>query len=261
MRIGIAGYGVVGAALARLFSRGGFHQVEIYDKYLDDLSSAKHLEALNTCEIVFVAVPTPYDARTNACDLSAVNDIIERITTAICMISTVPPGTTDALIARTGKRIIFSPEYLGESSQHPWQEADDCGFVITGGEPELCALVQRAYEQVHAKIEFVTTPQPAAAELAKYMDTAFLATKVSFVNQFYELAQQANVQFSDLHRLFVLDPRVGPSHTMVSAERGFGGKCLPKDMQSIIAWAEQAAGAPLLQAVLAYNEQIRKADA
>ena len=259
MRIGIAGYGVVGAALARLFSRGGSHHVEIYDKYIEHLSSANHLEALNSCEIVFVAVPTPYDPLTSACDLSQINDIVDRITTVICIVSTVPPGTTDGLIARTGKRIVFSPEYLGESPDHPWQEADDCGFVVAGGEPELCALVRAAYEQVHAHVEFVATPQAAAAELVKYMDTCFLATKVSFANQFSDLARQANVDFTELRRLFVLDPRVGSSHTMISPERGFGGKCLPKDMRSIIAWAAQGDGAPLLQGVLSYNEQICKA--
>jgi UDP-glucose 6-dehydrogenase len=105
-------------------------------------------------------------------------------------------------------------------------------------------------------VEFVET-DVRTAELAKYMENCFLAAKVAFVNQFYDLAERAGVDYDRLRELFTRDPRVGPSHTQVTAERGFGGKCLPKDMRSLIAWAGGPPGAPLLQNVADYNDAVK----
>jgi UDP-glucose 6-dehydrogenase len=90
------------------------------------------------------------------------------------------------------------------------------------------------------------------------MENAFLATKVAFVNQFYDLAHAANVDYAELRELFLLDARVGPSHTEVFAERGFGGKCLPKDLKAIVAWARDRVDATLLSGVLGYNGRLRE---
>jgi UDP-glucose 6-dehydrogenase len=90
------------------------------------------------------------------------------------------------------------------------------------------------------------------------MENAFLATKVAFANQFYDLARAAGVDYEDVRRLFLLDERVGASHTEVHPERGFGGRCLPKDMKSIVAWARPRADATLLEDVLEYNDRLRE---
>jgi UDPglucose 6-dehydrogenase len=256
MQVGIAGYGVVGKALARFFSRPQAHAVRVYDKYLQPFDSPENLRSLDRCDIVFIAVPTPYDAVASCCDLSAVNEIVDALTAPLCIKSTVPPGTVDSLIKTTGKRIAFSPEYVGESPAHPWREIGDCGFVVVGGDAEACVRTLDAHRAVAPDLQLVQTAA-AAAELVKYMENAFLATKVAFVNQFYDLARDAGVGFDEVRKLFLLDSRVGESHTVVSAERGFGGKCLPKDLHSIVAWAGQGASAPLLQAVLEYNESVR----
>jgi UDPglucose 6-dehydrogenase len=88
------------------------------------------------------------------------------------------------------------------------------------------------------------------------MENCFLAAKVAFVNQFFDIAQALGVDFDELRRLWLLDPRVGPSHTMVTPERGFRGRCLPKDMAALIAAMRPLGGAPLLEAVQAYNDRI-----
>jgi UDPglucose 6-dehydrogenase len=256
MKIGIAGFGTVGRALARFFARSGEHEVSVYDKYLEPFRSQRSLDLINAGDLAFVAVPTPFDPRAGACDVSEVYDAIARITVPVCIKSTVPPGTTGAVARATGKRVAFSPEYLGESAGHPWQDADACGFAIVAGDPIACALVRAAYESVSPGLRCVET-DAATAELAKYMENCFLATKVAFANQFAELARRAGADFEAVRALFVLDPRVGESHTRVSAEGGFGGRCLPKDIASIVAWAGGGDNAPLLQAVIDYNDALR----
>lgn len=241
----------------RLLERDSDNVVAVYDKYVSEHAAASDLERLNGCDVVFVAVPTPYDAAHDTCDLTAVRDIVERVNVPMCIKSTVPPGTIDALVAETGKTIAFSPEYVGERPGHPWPDADSSGFVICGGEALARAVVREAYRGVSSPpLRFVET-SAIAAELVKYMENAFLATKVTFANQFYDLARAANVDFAELRSLFLLDQRVGDSHTDVYPERGFGGRCLPKDLHVIAAWARERTDAAFLDAVLAYNERLR----
>ncbi len=257
MRIGIAGYGIVGKALGRFFRRSPLCEISIYDKLLDDYNTDGRLDALNHSDIVFIAVPTPNIAGVG-CNITIVSDLIDRITAPICIKSTIPPGTTDGLIQRTHKSIAVSPEYIGESPGHPWVEIDDCGFAVVGGDQRACDLVVRTYELASASQVNVVRTSATTAELLKYMENCFLATKVAFVNQFYDLAASTGVDYAELRRLFLLDRRVGSSHTDVTSERGFSGKCLPKDLQAITVWAHQRSGAPLLEAIARYNELIRR---
>ena len=225
MRIGVIGYGTVGASLVRFLKRRK-HPVAIYDKYLDEYCSERDVEAINDVDIVFVAVPTPYEPRLAAADLSAVYDAISLVKSApICLKSTVPPGTFDALRRFVPRSLAYSPEYVGEAKGHPWREIGDCGFVVAAGDDEACALVRDACCAGAEDLRFVRTGI-ATAELAKYMENCFLATKVAFVNQFYDMAQACGVDYDELRAIFLLDSRVGESHTVVTAERGFGGRCL-----------------------------------
>src|ERR1019366_8556908 len=118
MHIGIVGFGVVGRAMCRMIEGARSHQIAIYDKYVAPYSSPDQLRAVNNCDLVFVAVPTPFDPVKNACDVSIISQVVELISAPLCIKSTVPPGTTDQLRRETGRKICFSPEYLGETSGH-----------------------------------------------------------------------------------------------------------------------------------------------
>ncbi len=261
MAIGIVGYGVVGKALARVFGHeAGDADVRVYDKYLGGMNGAQQKEAIQGCDLVFVAVPTP-QAADGSCDLTAVEEVVAWVNPPMCLKSTVPPGTVDRLVAATGKRVCFSPEYVGESRWHPWKGIESHGFVIVGGEKGLCDLVVRAYQEVLGPLVRYFMTDARTAELCKYMENTFLATKVAFVNQFYDLAAAFGVNFNELRELWLADERVGRSHTIVTDERGYRGRCLPKDMSAIIRAARRAGGAPLLEAVARYNEEVcRQAD-
>lgn len=258
MRIGIVGYGVVGKALGKLFGyQSGKASVRVYDKFLQGLDGPAERAAIQTCDLVFVAVPTPGSAD-GGCDLSAVEDAVSWVEPPVCLKSTVPPGTVDQLVSDTGKRICFSPEYLGETPWHNSKGVEAPDFVIVGGERPLCELVVRAYQQVLGPRTRYYMTDSKAAELCKYMVNTFLCTKVAFVNEFYDLAQAAGVSFEELRELWLADERIGRSHTMVTEERGYGGRCFPKDIAAIVHWAMPRGGAPLLDAVVRCNDQVRR---
>lgn len=261
MIIGIVGYGVVGRALAKLFGyEAGNREVRVYDKFAAGMNDARSKAAIQNCELVFVAVPTP-EAADGSCDATAVEEVVSWLVPPVCLKSTVPPGTVDRLIRATGKRICFSPEYVGETRWHPWKNIESHGFVIVGGEKSLCDLVVRAYQQHLGPLVRYYMTDAKAAELCKYMENCFLATKVAFVNQFYDLAQAYGVNYNELRELWLADERIGRSHTIVTEARGYRGRCLPKDIAAIIQAAKPLGGAPLLEAIDQYNDGVcRRAD-
>ncbi len=261
MKLGIVGYGVVGKALARIFAyEPGSTRVFLYDTGIQGIDTEGSRSAIQQCDLVFVAVPTP-EGPDGACDTSAVEQVVRWVEPPICIKSTVPPGTVDRLMAVTGRKICFSPEYVGETPWHPWKEIESHGFVIVGGHPDVCDLVVRAYQAFVGPLARYYVTDAKTAELCKYMENAFLATKVAFVNQFYDLAEAMGVNYNELRELWLADERIGRSHTIVTEERGYRGRCLPKDMAAIIHAAKAVGGAPLLEAVDRYNDEVcRRAD-
>ena len=256
MTIGIVGYGVVGRALAKIFGgESSGQELRIYDKGLPGLNDAKSKSAIQTCDLVFVAVPTP-ESTDGACDISAVREVVEWVKPPMCLKSTVPPGTVNNLVTGTGKKVCFSPEYVGETKWHPLKEIETHGFIIVGGEKSVCDLVVRAYQKFLGPLTHYYITDAKTAELCKYMENAFLATKVAFVNQFYDLASAYGVNYNELREVWLADERVGRSHTIVTEERGYRGRCLPKDMAAIIHAAKTVGGAPLLEAVDRYNDEV-----
>jgi UDPglucose 6-dehydrogenase len=260
MNIGIVGFGFVGHALERCLLQGG-HKLSVYDKFRPPIDTEGCRLEINDCDLAFVCVPTPETPLTLECDVSQVEDCVSWISVPICIKSTVVPGTVERLVSKYQKTIGFSPEFIGEHLDHPWREIDSPGFVITGGSPEIQDLVISAFSGcVSSTVEFHRT-DARTAELCKYMENCFLAAKVAFVNQFHEIAAAFGVDFDELRRLWLLDSRIGSSHTQVSLERGFGGRCLPKDLHAIIAAMNHKGGVPLLEAISRYNDQLRVSNA
>lgn len=261
MKLGIVGYGVVGKALAQVFRyNAGNPDLVIYDKFVKGMNTPSRRAAIQNCDLVFIAVPTP-EGPDGKCNLSAIEEVVSWIRPVMCVKSTVPPGTVDRLSAKTGKTICFSPEYVGETAWHPLKGIESHGFIIVGGEGSACKLVIQAYQQFLGPMPHYYITNAKTAELCKYMENAFLATKVAFANQFYDIADGFGVDYNELRELWLADERVGRSHTIVTAERGYRGRCLPKDMASIIHAAKEFGGAPLLEAVDRFNDEVcRKAD-
>jgi UDPglucose 6-dehydrogenase len=256
MRVGIVGYGVVGHALERILRRGS-HDIAIYDKFKRPFDGDDLKVEINRCDLVFLAVCTDQKPETGECNLLEVDECVSWILPPICIKSTIIPGTVEKLCREYGKPIAFSPEYLGEHPNHPWREIDSAGFVIVGGDTQIQDLVISVLQTcVNREVQFYRA-SATTAELCKYMENCFLATKLAFVNQFFEIAKVHGIEFETLRELWLLDSRVGRSHTEVRGNGAFGGKCLPKDLRAIIAAMKERGGAPLLEAVSNYNDLLK----
>lgn len=231
-KIGLIGYGVVGKGMERLFGT-----VEaIYDINFNEGTRG----SVNACDIGIVCVPTP-SLPDGSCDISAVEEVVSWLETPLILIkSTVPPGTTDMLREKYGKKVLFSPEYMGESSYFTpfWKYPDPAmaeshTFVIVGG-PEANEILPIFQEVMSVDTKYLKCTA-LEAELTKYAENTFFATKVTFCNEFAEIASQFGVDWVQLRELWLLDSRINPNHTMVFKNNpGFGGKCLPKDLSAII---------------------------
>ncbi len=251
--IGIIGAGFVGRALLRLFG-----DCAIYDP----ARGFTDREAVSRCRFAFVCVPTP-TAPDGSCDTSLVEESVDWCGSDIIVIrSTVAPGTTDRLRERTGKRIVFQPEYIGETPAHPLLDHQAQGFSVLGGPVEdtspLADLYKRFYHANH-RFHFCSA---ICAELAKYMENSFYAVKVTFCNEWHDIARTFGVDCNELRETWLADPRISRDHTFVHPDdRGFGGKCLPKDTSAIIAAATtRGCEPPLLKTVMVVNAGYRRGD-
>ena len=247
----IVGYGAVGR---------GIHQLFPDSKLCDPPQGIGSRADINQARFAFVCVPTPM-ADDGSCDVSVVEEVVSWIESEVIILrSTVPIGTTDRLRDTTGKAIVFQPEYgPAETPDHPFNDLRKVRWAILGGERRDTVRVADLYKTVfNADFEIQQT-DAKTAELTKYMENAFLATKVAFCNEFYDIAEACRIDYNELRELWLLDPRIGRSHTFVLPHaRGFGGRCLPKDLSSIIDSARRAGVTPaLLEGVRSANAAVR----
>lgn len=253
-KIGIVGYGFVGRRLHELF---GDDAVTLDIGGTDD-----QREAINACRMVLLCVPTPTGAD-GACDLSAVEECVEWISAPLIVIrSTISPGTTDRLRRQTGKSIVFQPEYVGETVQHPLLDVSERTFIILGGARADCSAAADVYQRYyHSDVRFYFT-NAMTAEVAKYMENSFYAMKVTFCNEFYDIAKAHGVEYNELREVWLADPRISRDHTFVYPDnRGFSGKCLPKDLSAIIQSSREHGFTPsMLEAIMDINEEHRVDD-
>lgn len=244
----IVGCGVVGSNLKEELSA---LKPDVYDKFKPERCAGSWGDHH---DFAFICVDTPY-GEDGECDTSAVYDALAENDADVYVIkSTVYVGFVDEAIAKTGKRIVFSPEYYGGTQHCNNFEFD---FTIVGGEKQDAVKVVQLLQDVYdARHEFHIVPSKAA-ELAKYMENSWLATKVTFCISFYEMAEKAGVEYEELRELFNLDPRVNPAHTFVYRDHPYyKSHCLDKDVPAIVCQF----GDPLLKSVIEINKN-RRSDA
>lgn len=250
MKVGIVGYGHVGKHTHNLFK-----EAVIYDKYLNMGSQ----DEINTCDTVFVCVPTPMGEKGH-CDTSVVEEILQWVDSRLIIIcSTVYVGFTDEMMEKYQKEIVFHPEYYGETVDHPFANVENRQWLSFGGTTKGINLAIQTFQMVlNSNIKIHQSPA-RDIEFAKYMENSFLAAKVTFCNEMYDIAQALNVNYHQAREAWLLDPRIGRSHTFVyENKRGFDGKCLPKDLSSILHQAkENNVDATLLEAIYEKNKTYR----
>lgn len=225
MKIGIVGLGHVGGAMHELFK-----DAIIYDKF----KCIGSKEEINTCDATFVCVPTPMMEDGN-CDTTAVDEVLAWCESKVIILrSTVKVGYTREMANKLHKNIVFQPEYYGETVAHPFANLSDRSWLSFGGTREAIDLAIDAYKNViNSNVRIYQAPSDEV-ELAKYMENAFLATKVIFINEMYDVCKKLGLNYNQVREIWTADPRIGTSHTFIYKDnRGYGGSCLPKDISAL----------------------------
>lgn len=206
--------------------------------------------ALSQCDAIFVTVPTP--TISGSIDLSFVIKAAEEISkvnkkSILIIKSTVVPGTASMISAKTGMRVISNPEFTREGSAIYDTEHPD--RIVIGGEPS--ELVQEIWKFTNSP--YVITSN-SNAELIKYASNAFLATKISFINQIADLCEKIpGTDVNVIAKGMGLDKRIGKD--FLRAGLGFGGSCFPKDTKALISFAEsKKVDMSIVREVYGYNE-------
>ncbi len=282
MEIGIIGYGTVGKAIFNGFRK--HVQAHIFDPLYATQpkepfkSSAE--EVWRASDFTFVAVPTPQKLSGyelggpfNASKLDATIALIaplldekvpgqaEKI---LVLVSTTLPSKIRTFLETYPRlNLVVLPEFLTEKNAE--QEFMAPVFRIIGGKLAHARAVNDLFENYSscASCDRVGYCDAIAAAFIKYMINSYLTMKVSFLNQFYDLFQLggSGSTWEHVSELFHFDARMGNSHKDIpghDGDRGWGGKCLPKDVNAIMRDAtEQGCSLKLLEEAWEYNLSIR----
>jgi UDPglucose 6-dehydrogenase len=230
MRVGVIGWGIVGSACGEGFRILG-HSVTHYDPKFNTTVD----DVLNT-DIVFVCVPTP-PLENGECDVSIIKSTIAELKSlgyngVIAIKSTLTPGTTQALIEQyNDPNICYVPEFLKEANAL----AD---FVINHDVLAVGCQTDRSWNTVVEANGWIPKSKvrmlPSEAEILKYYSNTFNALRVTFANVMYEICQRFGADYSKVLDTFLLRKTASPDYLECSPElRGYGGQCLPKDVQAM----------------------------
>ena len=228
--------------------------------------------AVKKCDLIFVTVGTP-QSKNGYVDLKMLITAIEQLGSElaktenkpiIIIKSTVVPGTTQNIVkpileknsnklSGIGFSLITNPEFLREGSAIE-DTLNPHAIVIGGNDDNAIHKVKQFYKSLYnSKIPIIITNYQTA-EMIKYANNSFLATKVSFINQIANICQSLpGTNIDEVAKAIGLDPRIG--NLFLKAGPGYGGSCLPKDLQTIITFSSKVGSKPLLlEAVQQTNE-------
>ncbi len=293
VRIAIIGSGYVGLVTGACFAELGVEvvcidrdqakiaalnqgQIPIYEPGLADLvarneragrlSFSADLEAsVPGCQAVFIAVGTPTRRGDGHADLSHVYSAAQQVAavcdphTVVVTKSTVPVGTGAAvarLIAETRPELAFevasNPEFLREGSAINDFMRPDRVVIGTEGQHSL-DILRSLYRPLYLIQTPILETTRETAELVKYATNAFLATKITFINEIADLCEAVGANVHDVARGMGLDGRIGPK--FLHPGPGYGGSCFPKDTRALVHTGQDAgARVTIVESVVAANE-------
>lgn len=239
-KIGFIGQGWIGRNYADDFERRGMDVV----RYALEEPYCKNLPALQECQVVFIAVPTPTTKK--GFDDSAVRDALSALRSGVTVVikSTLAVGTTKSLQDSFPElHVLHSPEFLREKTAA--HDAANPDRNIIGIPVQNKIFKQKAADvlKVLPKAPYEQVMDSNDAEFVKYAGNCFLYTKVLFTNILYDMVEQSNGNWDQIREAFVNDPRINDSHTEPvhtsgheddsgAKLRGAGGHCFIKDFEA-----------------------------
>ena len=294
MQIAMIGTGYVGLVSGACFSEFGFNvtcvdknenkisqlksnKMPIYEPGLDvlvkknqDAGRLSFTTDLNRtvadADVVFIAVGTPTRRGDGHADLSYVFDAAKEIAeyisgyTVIVTKSTVPVGTGKKIFKIIRQKrsdlkfdVASNPEFLREGSAiNDFMRPDRVVVGVMGEE------AKNVLEKIYSPLNLIETPiqftDLETAELIKYAANAFLAVKISYINQIADLCEKVGADVHDVAKGMGLDKRIGAK--FLHPGPGFGGSCFPKDTIALVKTAEQVGGKiSIVEEVVSYNQE------
>jgi UDPglucose 6-dehydrogenase len=234
------------------------------------LAFAMEADGVGEADAVFIAVGTPSRRGDGHADLSFVYEAVREIapklssTAVIVTKSTVPVGTGDEIerILREKRpeadiQVVSNPEFLREGAaiqdfKHPDR------IVIGTDDPRARTVLADVYRPLYLNAAPIFYVSRRTAELVKYASNAFLATKITFINEIADLCEHVGADVQDVARGMGLDNRIGAK--FLHAGPGFGGSCFPKDTMALIKTAQDyGTQLRIVETVSAVNEQRKRA--
>src|ERR1700728_4095871 len=296
MRVTMIGAGYVGLVSGACFADFGHHvtciekdagrvaalnggEIPIFEPGLADLVEANvrqgrleftaDVAAVAQADAVFIAVGTPSRRGDGHADLSFVYEAVREIgpllssTAVVVTKSTVPVGTGDEIerILREKRpdaaiAVVSNPEFLREGAaiqdfKHPDR------IVVGSDDPRARAVLADIYRPLYLNAPPIIYVTRRTAELIKYSANAFLATKITFINEIADLCEQVGADVQEVARGMGLDNRIGGK--FLHAGPGFGGSCFPKDTTALLKTAQDFGVAMrIVETVAAVNDQRKR---
>lgn len=270
LKVGIIGIGMVGTPLRRYFEEAqGYRRGE--ELFLFDTDPEKGcVDDTNRADVIFMCVPTPRSPAGPA-SLEAVKSAFAGIADGkiVVLKSTVPPGTTEEFQKKyPSLKILFNPEFLTE--KRAWED-------FLKPDRQIVGFTDSSIDAAHAVLSLLpkapfmspwgmNTYRPVKitateAEIIKYGGNVYFARKINFANALADLAASHGADYEHIRLGMAADFRIGDSHLDVThgGYRGFGGYCLPKDLDALLAHFKERGlmeGTALLQSDRTYNEKL-----
>lgn len=261
MKIGIVGQGFVGNAVYQKFKN--YYEVLTYD--LNENKSNSSKREVYDCEYVFLCLPTPM-SEDGSCYVGYLEDVLNELNLigdkkTVVIKSTVIPGTTKRFNSfYSNLSVVFNPEFLTE--RNAVEDYNNQKRIILGGPRPSTTILRQIFSKVFPTADIVKTDE-THAEMVKYLTNTFLATKVSFANEMYQICNKLDIDYDKVVEYSVYDERLGNSHWSVPGpdnDLGYGGHCFPKDVKALIHLAEDKLGlySTMLRATDKKNNVVRK---
>jgi len=266
MKIGIVGQGFVGTAVKEGLK--SFFDIETFD-IAKECTCKSLLELCERSTVIFVCLPTPME-KDGKCHTGIVEEVLDKIdrvnfkhdfvkANTIVVKSTIPPGTTTKWNEQFENiDIVFNPEFLTEANSV--NDFKNQTRIIIGGPKEAASIVRRLFVKAFPKVQIIKTDS-TYAEMVKYITNSFLANKVSFANEMYQICDGLNIDYDKVIEYAMHDERLGYSHWSVpgpDGDFGYGGHCFPKDVRGLIKVAHDLNISPrILTATNIKNNEVR----
>lgn len=253
LKIGIAGIGYVGGAVEAFYRKQGIG-LFLYDKY----KNIGSLDGLNRADLIFLCLPTPFiEENGKGFDDSALWEVLNQIKgeKIIIIKSTVLPGSTENYQKNfLQHKILVNPEFL--LAKTAIEDFEKPKRQIVGYTQKSKAIANEVMS-ILPKAPFKKIVKATEAEMIKYFGNTFLANRVIFANQIYDICQKIGIDYEVVKECAGEDNRIGKSHFEIFYDgyRGYGGACLPKDTKAFIQFAENLGVEPKLLKTL---EEINK---